>query len=351
MRLVLVAFALICTTSCRGSDAPGSGEDTQWLVLRIDTVQVAAQRPGTSIPWDDPVPQPNEGPECGILGAASSFFSNPIVGKGAEYLCNLGTRPRPREQDPSSPDLVVELSVGPTTTYPTYTARDTFNHVFRSEFIVPTGAIPPEGLLLTVSDRDGNQREVLGSLRLRQDQLRETLESNRLLTLSDPSGSLQRLEVVVSSHAGPMETAQVAMDARAGTVDSRFRPIRAGEIVEVTATGQYKVGKLYYDNWISPLGYPNGDARSFNFEMEPFKSAPHGSGLAMVGVGDARAGQSVAPCGRLVSRSSGPLILGINDSDPTNNEGRVQFKVQVRPPSAFEWLNGQTAGCANNQSP
>ena len=346
MRWPLAAFVLCCTTSCRGSAVPTSLADTQWLVLRIDTVQVAPHRPGTSTSWDNPAPQSSDGAECALLGAAGSFLFHPIAGKAAQYLCSFGSSPRTQDQDPTAPDLVVELSIGATTSYPTYTARDTLNHVFRSEFIVPTGAIGPEGLLLTVSDRDGNQREVIGSLRLRQEQLEQALASNPLLTLSDPTGSLQRLELVVSPHTSPMEKMDVAMEVRAGTVDSRFRQVRAGEVVEVAATGQYKVGKLYFDDWISPQGYPNGNGQTFNFNMDPFKSAPHGSGLAMVGVGDAKTGAIVASCARFVSRSSGPLIVGINDSDPTNNEGNAQFAIRVQPPSALEWLNGQTAGCA-----
>ncbi len=344
MRSLIPGLCLLFVTSCRGSAYPNADSEPQWLVLRVDTVQVSPYHPGTSITWDNPAPQSNDGAECGLIGVAGSFLLNPIAGKGAEYLCTLGSRPRGREQDPSAPDLVVELSAGATTNYPTYTARDTFQHVFRSEFVVPTEAIPPEGLLLTVSDRDGNQREVIGALRLQRAQLLQALQTNPLLTLSDPTGSLQRLELIVAAHTNDMESFDLPMNVQAGTIEARFRPIRAGEIIDVSATGRYKIGS-WHGQWIDPRGYPGHEARGYNFDNEPFKSAPHGSGLAMVGIGDAKAGHNVAPCARFLSRGSGPIILGINDSDPTNNAGTAQFSVHVSPPSAAEWLGAPLAPC------
>jgi hypothetical protein len=344
MRSIAPVVCLLCTSSCHGSSVPTGGSDPPWLILRVDTVQVAAYRPGTSTTWDNPAPQSNDGAECGLLGIAGSLLFSPIAGKGAEYLCNLGSRPKSQEQDPSAPDLVVELSAGATTNYPTYTARNTFLHVFRSEFVVPTDAIPAEGLLLTVSDRDGTQREVIGTLRLQRGQLLEAAETNPLLTLSDSSGSLQRLELVVTPLAESEEIISVPMNVRDGTIDSKFRPIRAGEVIDISATGQYKVGS-FFDKWIDPRGYPGGDARSYNFDNEPFKSAPLGSGLANIGQGDAKTGQKVAPCVRFVSRGSGPLMLGINDSEPGNNRGTAQFTLHVNPPTATEWLEPRTESC------
>jgi len=345
MRPLVPFLALACLTSCRGSAVPSGNATPQWLILRVDTVQVAPFRPGTSTTWDNPAPQSNDGAECAILGMAGSLFFSPIAGKGAEYLCSLGTRPQSQDQDPTAPDLVVELSAGTTTNYPTYTARDTFQHVFRNEFIVPTDAIPAEGLLLTVSDRDGQQREIIGSLRLQRAQLLQTLQTNPLLTLSDPTGGVQRLELIVAAHTIPSESVTVPMNVRSGTIEAKFRPIRAGDVVDISATGQYKVGNLFYDKSIDPRGYPDGDARSYNFDTEPFKSAPHGSGLAMVGFSDAKAGYNVAPCARFVSRSFGPFVVGINDSDPTNNTGDATFEVEVSPPTAAEWLGGSTGPC------
>lgn len=347
MRLSLPALAVLALASAchpSGAASPSSG-DPQWLVLRVDTVQVAPTRAGTSSPWDIPAPESSHGAECALLGIAGTFLLSPIAGKGAEYLCTIGARPHQQEQDPSAPDLVVGLGAGAATNYQTYTARDSFYHVFRSEFLVPTDAIPPEGLLLTVFDRDGAQSEIIGALRLQRTQLVDALHANPLLTLGDPSGGLTRLELVVSAHDAQAESLTVPMDSRAGTIAPTFRPIRAGEILDIKATGQYKIGGFLHPKSIDPRGYPDGEARSYNFENEPFQSAPHGSGLAMVGMGDAKMGQSVAPCTRFVSRVSGPLMVGINDTDPTNNEGSAQFAIQTALPSAAEWLGAQTTNC------
>ncbi|MDI1484764.1 hypothetical protein [Polyangium sp. y55x31] len=295
-------------------------------------------------PWDGPIPQPTDGAECGLLGLAGTILVNPIAGKGAEYLCRIGNRPRQQERDPTAPDLIVALGAGVTANYQTYTARDSFYHVFHSEFVVPLDAIPLDGLLLTVLDRDGSQPEVIGTVRLDRGQLVTAARSNPLLSLGDPRGGLQRLELVVSALTTPPETTTAPMNVRSGTVPANFRPIRAGEIVDISATGRYRIGS-WNGAWIDPRGYPNGVARGYNFDNEPFRSAPHGSGLAMVGSADAKTGHSVAPCTRFVSRASGPLVLGINDTEPGNNEGSAQFAVHVRAPTAAEWLAGRTAPC------
>jgi hypothetical protein len=345
-RIVTVAALFCAVAGCHGHGSEvASGGEPAWLVLRVDAVNVAPSHPG-NVPWDGPVPQPSDGAECGLLGLAGTLLANPIAGKGAEYLCRIGTRPRQQERDPSAPDLVVTLAAGTTAHYRTYTAPDTFYHVFQSEFVVPTNAIPPDGLTLMVLDRDGDQQpEVIGAVRLDRTRLVQAALSGPLLVLGDPAGGLQRLDLVVSPYGQPVETSQTSMDVRNGTVPAQLRPIRAGEVLEVRATGQYRVGS-FYDRWIGPAGYPGGGPDGYNFKNEPFRSAPHGSGLAMVGSSDAKMGLVVAPCAHAVSRVAGPLVLGINDVDPANNQGSAQFTVQVRAPSPAEWMNAMTEPCA-----
>lgn len=346
VRALVPAALLLVAAGCggHGSEWPEGGEPP-WLVLRVDAVNVMPYHAGTSIPWDGAVPQPTDGAECGLLGLAIGFI-NPIAGKGANYLCQLEARPSQREHDPSAPDLVVAIAAGTAAPYQTYTARDTFYHVFRSEFILPTEAIPADGLTLTVVDRDGGgQPEVIGAVRLERGQLVEAALSSAMLVLSDGSGGLQRLELVVRGSSQQIEEADANMDVRSGTVAAQMRPIRAGEVLEVAAGGRYRVGS-FYDQWLDPRGYPGGGPQGYNFENEPFKSAPHGSGLVMVGKGDAKIGRVVAPCARFMSRVAGPLVVGINDAEPENNEGSAQFAVRVRAPSAEEWLGASAQPCA-----
>jgi len=345
-RGVVTAALLLFAAGCggQGSEWPEGGEPP-WLVLRVDAVNVSPYHARTSIPWDGAVPQPTDGAECGLLGVAIGFI-NPIAGKGAQYLCQLDGRPRQQEHDPSAPDLVVAIAAGTSAPYQTYTARDTFYHVFRSEFIIPTDAIPADGLSLTVVDRDGgSQPEVIGAVRLDRAQLVDAALSSAMLVLSDGNGGLQRLELVVGGSAQPSEETDATMNTKNGTAAAPMRPIRAGEVLEVSAAGRYRVGS-FYDSWLDPRGYPGGGPKGYNFENEPFRSAPHGSGLVMVGKGDAKVGMIVAPCARFMSRVAGPLVLGINDAEPENNEGSAQFAVRVRAPSAAEWLGARAEPCA-----
>ena len=124
-----------------------------------------------------------------------------------------------------------------------------------------------------------------------------------------------------------------------------LRSLRAGEVVTIAATGSYKVGD-FYDAVLDPRGYPDGGPREYNFEAEPSRSAPHGVALAQIGCGDAKEGLLVAPCTTVVSQVGGPLLLGVNDNDPNNNSGQLQFSVRVRPPTPSEWMDQQTSACA-----
>jgi hypothetical protein len=68
----------------------------------------------------------------------------------------------------------------------------------------------------------------------------------------------------------------------------------------------------------------------------------------MVGQKDARIGAVVAPCSRFVARTGGPLLVGVNDTDPGNNEGHVRFGIRARGPTPEEWTSQETASdCAS----
>lgn len=353
-RFVLVSTFSLVVTGLLGCSKPppkvprfpqAQAQEPPWLLLRVDAVRVTPYHPGTTMSWDGPAPAPNDSAECGLLGLGLGLI-NPIAGKGADLLCRIDKRSPQLEQDPSAPDLAVVVSAGAGATYMTYTARDTFFHVFRSEFVVPTGAIPREGLSLTVIDRDRPSHEVLGNVRVGRQQLVGTaLSSQPLLVLSDPAGGLLRLEVVISPYAGGTEGVDATMDARDGTMSAPLRSLRAGEVVTIAATGSYQVGG-FYNALLDPRGYPGGGPREYNFEAEPFRSAPHGVALAQLGRGDAKEGLLVAPCTTVVSQVGGPLLLGVNDNDPNNNSGQLQFSVRVRPATPSEWMARQIGVCA-----
>jgi hypothetical protein len=341
---ILALGLLLGFTGCGEPNMPDSSEG-QWVVIRVEAVNVAPFHPGTQVHWDGAVPDKSYDMECGILGLAVGFV-NPIAGKGADFICKRIASPAQREQDPRAPDLAVVLRASQETGYQTHTARDTFYHVFQNEFLIPLGAVPPEGLLLSVIDRDGpTELETIGAVRLTRGALEDAIRtSTPVLSLADPLGGLQRIDLVLRPHGPGGDEAHSAMNARSGTTAASVRPILAGEVVEVTAAGKYRIGS-WNDAWIGPAGYPGGGPRDYNFKFEPFRSAPHGSGLAILGKGDSRMGVVVAPCAAFVARAGGPLMVGVNDDDPENNEGKIQFDFVVRSPTPSEWSSQRTFGC------
>jgi hypothetical protein len=331
-------------TGCGEPSFPGSA-DPQWVILRIDSVKASPFHPGTQVPWDGSAPDKSSDMECGLLGLAVGLV-NPIAGKGADFICSIASTPAQKERDPSAPDLAVVLRASQETGYQTRTARDSLYHVFQDEFIVPLGAIPPEGLLLSVVDRDGpTELETIGAVRLTRRALEDALSAGTpLLSLADPLGGLERMDVVLRPYGPGGEEARSTMNVKSGTTAAATRPIVAGEVVEINASGKYRIGS-WNDAWIGPAGYPGGGPRDYNFKFEPFRSAPHGSGVAIVGKGDSRMGVVVAPCAAFVARAGGPLVIGVNDDDPENNEGTIQFGFVVRSPTPSEWSSQQTFGC------
>jgi transposase len=90
-----------------------------------------------------------------------------------------------------------------------------------------------------------------------------------------------------------------------------------------------------------------GGPKTYNFPYEPLKSANHGCGFALVGH-RRREATIVASCGSFLSAESGPVVVGVNDTDPSNNIGEVTFTVERRAPTAEEWAWQHTVsdGCA-----
>jgi hypothetical protein len=309
----------------------------------VEAVSVSTLRPGTQALWD-PVPDPADDSDCGLLGLTAGL-SQPVTGKGSEYLCRVDTRPKHAPQHPSAPDLMVILSAGGTASYQTYTARDTVQHAFQSEFVIPVAAIPADGLSLIVRDRDGPGYEEIGHQRLTRQQLVMTaLSASPGLTLGDLRSGLQRVDLSVVPYPPGGTGTHTVMDTRYGTIAAPFRAIRAGEVLEIVAGGSYRTGGSY-EPWIAPAGYSSGGPEGYNFAIEPFHSAPHGSVIAVLGNGDARVGVVLGPCARFISNVSGPLVLGVNDTEPGNNEGQITFGLRVVNPTPEEWWYGQTNPC------
>lgn len=336
--LVLLAAAS-CAEPTPEPNAPATFQEPPWLVVRVDTVQVTPLRLGTNVPWDEPEPQPTDGTACGLVGR-SIATTDPIAGPGAELLCAVDSRPRPAGADLRLPDLVVLLGVGNAARYQSPTAHDTMQTTFGAEFTIPTNTIPAEGITLAVVDRDGASAEMIGAVKLSRQELISAAMTQPVGTTR--GGGILRMDLSISPYTARSESAEVTFQANAGGAIVPIRPVRAGEVVEIAARGQYRIG-TGRGAWIDPRGYFEKEEHDPNLENEPFKSAPHGAGIATVGGGDARMGAIVAPCARFVARSPGLIWVGLDDSVPGNNEGNATFSVKVAGPGPEEWAEGKSS--------
>lgn len=311
------------------------------ITLRIDRVDVAGTQPGTQNRWDGSEREPQGDAVCSLLALGTNLVS-PVSGDHAKDLCGALVRQEHRERFPADPDLRVRLSAGASVAYDSPVARDLTSHSFAYEFVVPTSAVPPDGLRIEVLDDDGKDgAQSIGSARLTLETIATTWESaTRLFRTS--SGALSNLEVVV----GPYEPLTIEKREMLATSEPLpiGRRLAAGEIVHLQAKGSYTVGS-WYDAKLDPRGYSTDAARRYNFQQEPFASAPHAAGIALAGENDLFVGALVAPCVTFTSHYAGVLRVGINDTEPENNEGRIAFEGYLRAPTVEEWTKRVNEAC------
>jgi hypothetical protein len=270
-----------------------------------------------------------------VLVAGLSIWE-PVLSPAAA-LCGLATRSQ-LERRPEAPDLVVRLGAGADVQYSSWIERDTFSQSLQYEFVVPVSAVPADGLRLEVLDHDGGGpselHELVGGMRLSREALTRAYQSpSRMLTLS--AGAVRRLQVVVSPYAdeAPVRSSRRASDGPVVV----GRGVMAGEVVTVRAAGEFKVGS-WYDERITPSGYPGKEGRSYN--LQSFREEPHACGIAMIGSGSTVEGVAVGAGRTFVAGHAGSLRVGLNDRDLSNNEGQVVFDVARRAPTAEEWREG-----------
>jgi len=347
--VVLLATVTALPLGCGGSQAPTPNAmapivSPSYVVLRVDTVRVAPQRPnGTS--WDDAEP-PREDPFCLIVGATAGGVALGYAPQAAPTalgtvtaLCKALDPPAQRQHDPTLPDLQVRLSAGMGAPYVTDTIADTTLFTFAEAFVVPVDAIPPDGLRLEVVDNDDPQSsgagraETIATLRISRDELVGALASPTHMIRRPQAPALLDLELVVTPYGST--TALATMSANEGTKDTHLTAF-SGEVLRVRAVGSYHVGSWHSEE-LSPAGYPGGGPMRYNWPVEPLASAPHGSAFLLVGR-HTRTAHLTPGCTTVLVSHPGPIVLGVNDKEPENNTGSLSFTIERRPPSAAEWL-------------
>ncbi|RMH40634.1 MAG: carboxypeptidase regulatory-like domain-containing protein [Deltaproteobacteria bacterium] len=325
--------------------------DDGWLLLRVDDVRVTPKRPGTNRDWDGPKRE-RKG-LCDIAPSAQgAMLLDAMTTGGAatavSILCELGSSDKQEERDPKAPDLMVRLRAGSDVTYRSFIAPDRYRHSFGYEFLVPIAGIPRDGLRLAVLDQDGDDitgGEVIGSVRLSASALIQAADSkDPVLTLSDDG--LSRIEIVVSRFDEPAVTRTLDLRTNKGQLPVGRLHVRAGQLVEIRASGVHQVGG-WHDDKLGPEGFRDNKLRSYNLRQEPFNTAPHGAAIARVGVvKQAESRLVVRRCVRHIVPYSGNVVVGVNDREPNNNHGTLTFTVTVSLPRPENWrLAGAFGGC------
>jgi hypothetical protein len=327
------ALALACGNQS-SSKHPTTGLP-EVVVVRVDRVAVLPVRPGTNAHWDGPVPESRAGEECKLLAWGAQIAWSPVAAEGVRLLCGLSSRSEPAERDAQAPDLKLRLTTGGGARFESFTSADAATATFQYGFVIPTQAIPPEGLLLEVLDDDAaSGGETIGSARVN----RETL-SNALSAPDDTidlhNGAVSQLELVVTPYA-PIKIPLTPMQASSEPRQLAPRPLAAGEIVSLRATGSYTVGS-WYDKRTGPGGYLSAEPARYNFKQEPFAKAPHACAIALIGERNSVEGFVVGASATRMVHVGGQLRAGVNDIEPENNVGVLSFEGDVRAPTAEEW--------------
>jgi hypothetical protein len=335
----VIAVSWLASLGCAGQQpAPPARSLPSAFVLRVARVEVKPLRPDSGDRWDV-ADAPHVDPGCDLLAFGGKVVS-PVVGEGVGLLCGLAARTPPLEREPSNPDLQLRLSSAVGAAYESFVVPDSLSFNFNYEFVVPTAGIPAEGVLLEVLDDDAGQNpEPIASFRLTSDQIDAIAKSPH--GIGDfATGAATRFEVAASVYA-PSKIVRTQLEAQSAPIAARVRPLAAGEVVSLRAQGSYIVGTLY-TTAIGPEGYPNGQLHGYNFEEQPFTTAPHACGVALVGSHGRVDGAVIGTSGRFVVTAAGPLRVGINDHDPGNNRGWLAFEGETRAPTPTEWNSGLT---------
>ncbi len=339
---VALSITIASALGCSGSVVPnGPPPLPETVVLRIDRVVVTPTKPDTAATWDQSA---TETPStlCNLIGAAvGAAVSSPVAAKGAELLCQVGNSGPAPERRTEDPDLALRISGGTGAPYLSRVARNVLAETFKYEIAVPTAAIPPDGLLLEVVDDDATAGlETIGAVRITRPDVARALAPETRIWVTSARG-IERLEIVATPYTST-KLARTSMPAREGLHDADARALYAGEVVALKAHGAYTVG-TWYDKPIDPLGYPAEKARSYNFGDEPFHSAPHACGIATVGVTGRVQGVVERPVRTFVTQVPGPLRFGVNDAEPANNQGSLEFQGETRAATVGEWMRQEVA--------
>jgi hypothetical protein len=145
---------------------------------------------------------------------------------------------------------------------------------------------------------------------------------------------LERIEIeVASADEHPPEAKSVIDVARGwGTIDQLH--VNAGEVLEVAASGEYRVS----GQRAGPTGVIG--LSSGRIADPLFGSANRGVAILVLGTHKRFRPEVIGECKKFLSPFAGPVLVSINNADPTTASGDISFRLKRRPPTRDEWLRG-----------
>ena len=323
--LASIAWVLAMTTPASADANP------QWIVFKIRRVEVAPDRADRT-PWDSANERERNG--CYPLTTVSSADGV------AMFLC-LASGAKQRKRDATAPDLFVQVSFGDTK-FRTAVAPDTLNEPFDFPIAVPLDAVPATGVELRVLDLDDdvNAGELVGTLRVKKQQLLDALSGSPLLNLAE--GRVQKLHVEVRRYEDPKPVPAFKFAVNQNPIATATHA-RAGELVTIAAKGTYSVRGT--KEQVGPEGY-RATAKAANNRVE-FETANHGGVLAYIGSpSELHASLFVGPCMYAIAPVPGQIHVGVNDTEVRNNRGAVELETKVSLPTLAQWRMGGSLSCA-----
>ena len=284
------------------------------LQITVVSASIDGKKPdGTA--WDDdsaPPPPATGGLLAGYLAAHPELEgTSHLIGEPVDVPGVLAAARRS-----SAPDPMVFVEIAGQT-FRTTLAPGQFQPVWRFPIVVALSPDSEDVARFTVVDWDGpGQLDIIGQKLIPARALfgRPLVELGRF-------GNVAGLALEVSERTPAAERRRVAVPAREGWAQTGIL-VAAGQDVIIRAVGE--VCTMGSDR--SRCSGPEGQPRVAATNLPGFEARGHGALLG--GIGDVRffVGRDV----RFVAASSGPLLLGVNDSDTTNNSGELEVEVEVR---------------------
>lgn len=311
------------------------------IVVEVGTVRVTTMRPGTDRAWNT-VQDAKKAPGlCDVGKQASGMVGAGLLGACAIGILGDGDEPMKVDgRDLRMPNAFVQIRTGGRTPtfYRTRTVPNIFEYDFRSRFVVPFDAIGPSGLQLQVVNDDGSSHpnDLIGSALFGRKRLLEIIKEAEPITIKD--GGIDKLVVTITSDTPTTEERTVNLTVGDGLLRVPGLRIDAGQVVEVCATGVYKLNNGF---WVPPFGIA-GKVPALEERRYPNFDGNFAAALAVVGTPDSAPVFAVGPCGIMVADRSGPLHVGINDQLAAQNTGVLRFHIRVTDPTTEEWRARET---------